>query len=215
MSPRTPFVVVIGLSCLLMTGCGSDAGSGSGEEVVLVDGVDTQAVEARLPLRGDSAPGIPEGMVNQNGEPAGFETLSDGPVFLAFIYTRCPEARMCPLITRRMKGLHRELREGDDSPVFLLATLDPEHDTPAVLRRYADRHDLAPSDFELWTGPPSIVKKLHDRYNMSALRPDEADDGPMVHNLRLYLIDRRRTVRGIWTGNDWEPDGVLERYRSL
>lgn len=216
MAPRALFVTLLGLSCLLVVGCGSDGGSDPGDDVVMVDGVDTQVVEVRLPLQGDSAPGIPKGLVNQNGEPAGFESLPEDPVFLAFIYTRCPEARMCPLITRRMKALHRDLRAEDDSPAsFLLATLDPAHDTPAVLRRYAERHDLDPSSFELWTGPPPAVAQLHDRYNMTALRPDGTADQPLVHNLRLYLIDRERTIRGIWTGNDWEPDEVLERYRSL
>lgn len=216
MRSYVPLALLVGLASLLITGCGSGGAPDSREERVLVDGVDTEAVEVRLPLRGDSAPTPPDGLVNQNGDPAGFERLPDGPVFLAFVYTRCPDATMCPRITRRMRGLHRDLRERDDSPVsFLLVTLDPAHDTPATLRRYAERHDLDPSDFELWTGPPDTVNKLHDRYKMTAMRPDEADDGPLMHNLRLYLIDRRGTVRGIWPGNDWAVDEVLRRYRSL
>ncbi len=212
---RASFPVLVFLSLFLITGCGS-GDSPPGENAVRVDGIDTGAVEVRLPLQGDSAPEVPTGVVAQNGNPAGLERLQDGVVFLAFIYTRCPNARMCPLITRRMRQLQQKVRsEGSPAASFVLATLDPTYDTPAVLRSYADRHDLDRTDFELWTGPPGAVKQLHERYNITAVRPENAEDDPLVHNLRLYLIDRRGTIRAIWTGNDWTVDEVHRRLRSL
>lgn len=213
--PRTSFPLGVLLCLLLVAGCGP-GDSAPGENAVEVEGIDTGAVEVRLPLQGDSAPVLPDGLVNQNGEPAGFEPPPGKPTFLAFIYTRCPNARMCPLITRRVRRLQEQVRSARSSPAsFVLVTLDPAYDTPAVLRRYADRHDLDRTDIELWTGPPEAVEQLHDRYNITAVRPDNAEGDPLVHNLRLYLIDRRGTIRAIWTGNDWTVDEVLKRFRSL
>lgn len=216
-SPRSrpAWLVVVFLFLLPVAGCSTDESSPGGD-AVRVDGIDTGAVEVRLPLQGDSAPEVPEGVLEQDGNPAGLNRLPDGVVFLAFIYTRCPNARMCPLVTRRMQRLQKKIRSGGSSPAsFVLATLDPAYDTPAVLRSYADRHDLDRTDFELWTGPPEAVKELHERYNITAVRPENAEDDPLVHNLRLYLIDRRGTIRGIWTGNDWTVDEVHRRLGSL
>ena len=63
--------------------------------------------------------------------------LQHGVRILSFIYTRCPDPTMCPLVTLKF-GRMVPLLAG--TPIGLLeVTLDPAYDTPPVLRRYARR----------------------------------------------------------------------------
>ena len=73
--------------------------------------------------------------VDQDGRPFRFAQLKDQYVVMAFIYTRCKDARMCPLITSKFAQLQKRL----PANVRLVeVTLDPDFDKPAVLRKYAE-----------------------------------------------------------------------------
>src|ERR1700730_155471 len=74
-------------------------------------------------------------LTNQNGQPFGSAQLT-GKIWIAdFIYTTCPGP--CPMISSRMSELQKPL---DKTDVHLVSfSVDPEKDTPAVLRGYAER----------------------------------------------------------------------------
>jgi cytochrome oxidase Cu insertion factor (SCO1/SenC/PrrC family) len=72
--------------------------------------------------------------------------LEHGVSIVSFIYTRCPDPRMCPLVTAKFARMAKLL---DGTPVHLVEiTLDPGYDTPAVLRAYAR---AAGADGDRWT----------------------------------------------------------------
>ena len=79
---------------------------------------------------GDTIPAIP--LVDQSGRAFSFAQLRGNAVVLSFIYTRCADPRMCPLVSSKFARLQRAI---GDAPVRLLEiTLDPRFDTPRVLR---------------------------------------------------------------------------------
>src|SRR5213595_3659993 len=95
-------------------------------------------------------------LVNQNGQPFGSAQLA-GKIWIAdFIYTTCPGP--CPMISSRMSELQKPLEKTD---VHLVSfTVDPEKDTPEVLRGYAEKLRAEPKRWDFLTGAKSAIYDL-------------------------------------------------------
>src|SRR5665213_2715865 len=99
----------------------------------------TQAVTSGSPLRrvvpvhvGDIVPDTP--FVDQTGRPFRFSQLRGEDALLAFVYTRCQDPRMCPLISAKFHALQQRI--GTRKMHLVEVTLDPSYDRPPVLARY-------------------------------------------------------------------------------
>ena len=91
----------------------------------------------------DYFPDIP--LVTQDGKKVRFfsDLIKDKVVAISFIYTNCPD--MCALETARMREVQRILGDRVGRDVFIYSiTIDPAHDTPEVLKRYADKFQVGP-----------------------------------------------------------------------
>jgi protein SCO1/2/putative membrane protein len=119
------------------------------------------------------------------------------------VFTRCTGA--CPQITGVMARLQHELR---DQPDVLLVSLsvDPDHDTPAVLRDYADRQGAKPDRWLFLTGPKADVYELIEKgFRLKVLERQGAERTPgneVDHSNRLVLVDRQGRQRGYFDATD-------------
>jgi len=132
--------------------------------------------------------------VNQNGQSFGSAQLA-GRIWIAdFIYTTCPGP--CPMISTRMSELQKPLEKTD---VHLVSfSVDPEKDTPQVLRGYADKLQAEPNRWDFLTGPKSAIYKLsHDGFKLAVLDGSDAQGIP-VHSTRMVLVDRHGEIRGFY-----------------
>ena len=137
---------------------------------------------------------------NQNGQPFGSAQLV-GKIWIGdFIYTTCPGP--CPMISSRMSELQKPLEKTD---VHLVSfTVDPEKDTPEVLRSYAERLQADAGRWDFLTGPKSAVYKLsHDDFKLAVSDGSDAQGIP-VHSTRMVLVDRHSRIRGYYDA--LEPD---------
>ncbi len=128
--------------------------------------------------------------------------LADRVAIASFIFTRCPLS--CPRISGVMKGLQAEL--AGTNVLLLSVSVDPEHDTPAVLKDYADRFGARPDRWWFLTGPKATIYGLiRDRLQLSLMEgfPADPENGSeaIVHSDRLALLDRGRVV-GYFDSND-------------
>jgi protein SCO1 len=143
-------------------------------------------------------------LVNQNGQPFGSAQLA-GRIWIAdFIYTTCPGP--CPMISSRMSELQKPLEKSD---VHLVSfSVDPEKDTPQVLRGYAEKLQADPARWDFLTGPKSAIYKLsHDGFKLAV--SDGGDErGIPVHSTRMVLVDRHGQIRGYYDAT--EPDAVTK-----
>jgi protein SCO1 len=133
-------------------------------------------------------------LTNQNGQPFGSSELK-GKIWVAdFIFTSCPGP--CPLISSRMAEMQRPLKDSDVHLVSL--TVDPETDTPEVLREYAERLHAEPGRWDFLTGAVDTIYGLaRDGFKLAV--SDGADElGRPVHSTRAVLVDRRGTIRGYY-----------------
>src|SRR5689334_24366880 len=99
----------------------------------------------------------PFALTERAGTPLGAADLA-GHVWIAdFVFTRCPD--FCPALTGRMAGLQKRLAAGDDPVRLVSFSVDPAHDTPAVLTAYATRAG-ASGTWLFATGPRTDVAAL-------------------------------------------------------
>jgi protein SCO1/2 len=91
----------------------------------------------------DYFPNIP--LVTHEGKPVRFfdDLIKDKVVVINFIYTSCPD--VCPLETARMREVQEILGDRVGRDVFMYSiSIDPEHDTPEVLKSYAEKFEVGP-----------------------------------------------------------------------
>lgn len=143
-------------------------------------------------------------LVNQDAQPFGSQQLS-GKIWIAdFIFTTCPGP--CPIISTRMSELQKPLVKSD---VHLVSfSVDPEKDTPPMLRAYADKLRKEPLRWDFLTGSRTTIAALsRDGFKLGL--SDEGDDKENpVHSTRFILVDRHGTIRGYYDA--LAPDGVTK-----
>lgn len=138
-------------------------------------------------------------LTHHDGSTVGLERFLGTPWIADFIFTRCPA--ICPRMTAQMKQVTERL--GDDSPVRIASfSVDPEHDTPEVLARYAESHD-AGSDWYFLTGDKQAIYNLSRDGFMLGIDdeppPGElADSGPILHSNRFVLVDAQGRIRSYY-----------------
>ena len=107
-------------------------------------------------------------------------------VIVSFLYTRCEEA--CPLAVERLRQVYLRLRARQTGPFrFLTLTVDPAHDTPDHLLRYAVRRGVATlPDWDFLTGEPADVTAVLRAWRVVEPAPDGAED-PASHTGMVLL----------------------------
>src|SRR5467141_1282036 len=143
-------------------------------------------------------------LVNQDVQNFGSVQLA-GKIWIAdFVYTTCPGP--CPMISSRMSELQKPLEKTD---VHLVSfSVDPDKDTPQVLRSYAEKWQAEPGRWDFLTGPKSAIYKLsHDGFKLAVSDGSDAQGIP-VHSTRMVLVDRHGQVRGYYDAT--EADAVTK-----
>ena len=157
---------------------------------------------------GDAVPALP--LVDQSGRPFSFGDLRGNVVIVSFIYTRCGDARMCPLVSAKFARMQRAI---GNEPIRLVAlTLDPRFDTPAVLRRYGLTYGQDPARWTLATGTPAWVDELVTRFGIAT---QSAQPGVILHTEAAIILDRDQRVAKIVDGNAWSPAELLALARGV
>lgn len=142
--PRTAIVLLL-LAGLGVANCATGAPPGS-------------------PWGADYFPNVP--LVNQDGKTLRFyDDLIKGKVVLInFIYATCHDA--CPLETAKLRQVQEALGKRVGSEIFMYSiTITPEHDTPAVLKAYAEKFNVGPG-WEFLTGKEADITLLRRKLGL-------------------------------------------------
>jgi protein SCO1 len=157
-------------------------------------------------------------LVNQLGDSVSLHDLRGKIVVADYFFSRCPT--ICPRLTRNMHHLQNALKLTDlkraDSQFihFISFTVDPQHDSVEVLRRYATRFGVNDDMWWLLTGPKKTIYDFALKELMLGLQDKEVDSG-FVHSTRFVLIDKKGTVRGFYDGLDTARLSDLSRDIGL
>ena len=136
-----------------------------------------------------------------------------GKVWIAdFIFTRCAGA--CPAMSTQMRDLQGSFRKTPEV-VLVSFSVDPEHDTPDALDKYAGFYTAQPGRWLFLAGGPGEVATLAvDGFKLatSATADPAAGDAPaVVHSQKFVLVDGAGRIRGYYDGTDSETVQKLIR----
>jgi protein SCO1/2 len=164
---------------------------------------------------------IPEfALTDQSNQSFGSADLM-GKVWIAsFVYTTCPGP--CPRVVQRASEVQQRLG-GEPDLRMVSFSVDPEADTPQALAAYAGSRNIDAQRWRFLTGPTDrVLALIRGGFLLALARADGADaetlatEGPIVHSLRLVLVDRAMRVRGYYESTEPEAiDRLVEDTRTL
>jgi protein SCO1/2 len=133
-----------------------------------------------------SAIGGPFQMTSQENRPVSEADFKGGPTLIFFGYTHCPD--VCPTTLFEISELLRKM--GPDKNVrALFVTVDPERDTPAIMKDYVSSFDKRIVGL---TGDRASVDAMLKTYRVYSKKiPGTGDDYGMDHSAIVYLMDRQ------------------------
>jgi protein SCO1 len=158
-------------------------------------------------------------LIDENGQVFSSDMVRGKVVVATFIYTRCTD--VCPLLSANMKRLQERLR-GDTSiagnVVLLSFSVDPEFDTPEVLRTYATRLGADARSWHFLTGEPHVVRDTvikGFKIGVNNLSRPGDERAEIAHGNRLLLQGRDGLIYEYIHGDDFDLDLILTKVRAL
>lgn len=135
-------------------------------------------------------------LTDQNGQSVTNESLRSQVWISDFIFTRC--GGPCPVMSSKMAKLQQAI--ANPTLRFVSFSVDPERDTPAVLKEYASRYVTDQSRWLLLTGDRAALTDVASGMKIA----DKAAEGdqPIVHSTYFLLTDRNGSVRGVYGSSD-------------
>jgi protein SCO1/2 len=147
-------------------------------------------------------------LVNQLGDSVGLHDIKNKVIVADFFFTRCPN--ICPLMTKNMAKLqqsfshYNEGRKVIDSSIvnFVSFSIDPERDSVAALKKYADRYKVNHDNWWLLTGPKKMIYDFAINEIKLTTEDGGAVDSAFLHTSKFVLLDKDYIVRGYYNGTD-------------
>ncbi|MGQ0506307.1 MAG: SCO family protein [Myxococcaceae bacterium] len=155
----------------------------------------------------------PFALTDQFGQTFDSDKLQ-GRVWVAnFVFTRCPT--VCPKLTQKMGELQHRGRQLGESLHLISFTVDPEHDTPRVLKTYAEGHKVSPRIWSFLTGSREALQKtVVDGLKIYMAKEGPADDlMSYAHGGHFVVVDGKMQLRGFYDSND--PEAVNHILRDV
>ncbi len=136
---------------------------------------------------GYSAIGGPFKLVDQDGKPITDQDMKGGPSLVFFGYTHCPD--ICPTTLFEISEVLHALGKDADHVHALYITVDPERDTPAVMKDYLSSFD---PHLRGATGDVKSIEAVEKAYRVYAKKvPTGNGDYSMDHTALVYLMDKQ------------------------
>ena len=156
-------------------------------------------------------------LVGMDGKPYGSAELR-GQVYVAnFFFTSCRS--ICPAIMKGMSRLQDGFAQRNIRGIRLVSiSVDPEHDTPEVLREYAKGLSVDPERWTLLTGDPERVRQLVVfGFKTPVVSAPPGGPGPIdiAHTGKLVLVDGFGRIRGYYGADEMALDEVYNRAQHV
>ncbi|MCU0342386.1 MAG: SCO family protein [Ignavibacterium sp.] len=146
--------------------------------------------------------------------------IKDKITLLTMVYTHCPD--ICPMTTHNMYLVQKKLSDDLlDKVNFVVISFDPNRDTPAVLKKFAEIRDLTFDKWTLLSGDEQNTNEVMLKLGIKAIPADSIydDDGELSYNVihtdRISLIDQNGRLRSNYKGSTANLDMIVEDIKYL
>lgn len=137
-------------------------------------------------------------LVDQDNHPLTEQTLRGRPWVGAFFFTTCGTA--CPMMSAKMAKLQTAIPEKDVHLVSV--TVNPEFDSPEVLKAYAKKFDADETRWHFLTGKTDAVSGLARGMLLNVIPP--SGESPVLHSEKFVLVDADGKMRAVYDSKDDE-----------
>jgi cytochrome oxidase Cu insertion factor (SCO1/SenC/PrrC family) len=149
-------------------------------------------------------------LTDQNEKPFRLQQLRGKVVLLFFGYTFCPD--ICPIGLTHLSMLLNELGDEADRVQGVFITIDPERDSPRVLRQYLGYFN---KNLIGLTGSQHEIDRVVVQFRVKVQKRASADDRyTMDHSASLYMIDQTGKLSTV-VPYGFPPEHVLRLVRHL
>jgi protein SCO1/2 len=156
---------------------------------------------------------VPElALRDQRGQALTSASLRGQPWIANFMFTNCPD--VCPLLTSKLAGVRARLVADRVRVRYVSFSVDPAHDSPEALARFAREHSVDFDDWRFATGDVEAVKSVIVKGFKQAISEQPAEAGKpanILHGTHFVLVDAELQIRGYYRSDD---DGLLTLARD-
>jgi protein SCO1/2 len=157
-----------------------------------------------------AAIGGPFSLVDQNDKPFTDANLKGKWQLVFFGYTHCPD--VCPTTLNDLSLALDQLGDKKSQVGIVFISVDPERDTPAVLKSYVGSFG---GPVEALTGSPDAVAQAAKDYKVYYAKHPRSDGGyDMDHSALIYIMDPQGRFTATFTPDD-QPEKMAERLKKL
>lgn len=135
--------------------------------------------------------------VDQDSSKITRSTFEDKIYVADFFFTSCPS--ICPIMKTQMLRVYDKF-ENENQINFLSHTIDPKHDTVAVLKEYAERLGVSSSKWHFVTGEKDEIYKIAQTSYITLAGQDDQAPGGYIHSGKFILVDKEGRIRGAYDG---------------
>jgi protein SCO1/2 len=146
---------------------------------------------------------------NQFGQAVSTGQFKGQPLVFTFFFTSCPYPLFCPLLSSHFEDTQKKLLALTNAPPrwhLLSISFEPDVDTPAVLKNYAERYHYDPAHWSFVTGNMIDLISIGDQVGEQFSRSPETG---VSHNLRTVVVDAQGRIQKIYHNNDWTADDLV------
>ena len=193
---KNSFNFLILLATILIIACQPKKLPYLGESDTVIKTVDGKQVEEII------YPKIPDfAFINQEGETVTGKSM-DGKVYVAdFFFTTCPT--ICPVMKKNMLNVYKKFKDNADVSI-LSHSIDPDHDSVAILKKYADDLGVSGTKWQFVTGDREKIYDIGQKHYLVSAREDPNEPGGYLHSGHFVLIDKNKHIRGMYDGTTEE-----------
>lgn len=157
------------------------------------------------------APAPEFALISQDGASVKLADYRGKVVAVTFIFTLCADT--CPVLTPMMSFVQDQLGANFGEKIhFVSITVDPERDTPEVLKEYAQAFGANLSGWSFLTGTPDAIRDVTRRYGIFAAK---TANGSIDHTFLTSIIDQRGILRVQYLGVRFDPEEFRRDLVSL
>jgi len=161
-------------------------------------------------------------LTDQTGSSFASSSLAGRVTLLDFVYTHCTDA--CPLLSATFQQTQRKLADDKllgERVMLVSLSVDPQHDTSAVLAEYGKQFKADATGWKFLTGDWDQVYDVVTALKVATRPPRPAADAPapggteLTHSTRIILIDAQQQVRAYLEGQDATADDLVKAAKRL
>jgi protein SCO1 len=157
------------------------------------------------------APAPEFALTSQDGAPVTLADFRGKVVAVTFMFTLCTAT--CPVLTPMMSLVQDRLEHDFGTKIaFASITVDPERDTPEVLKMYAQAFGANLAGWSFLTGNPDAIQDVMRRYGVYA---SKAEGGDVDHTFLTSIVDPNGILRVQYLGVRFDPEEFRRDLLSL